>query len=396
MPSPMPVDARAPTAVDAASPGGGADAVSSDGVTGTRDAPGADGPVVGSDAAGATWWQPAWSRRRAVTLAAVADEELAGGVPVLVSLAAADIDHAAAAADGADVRFVDEQGQQLAHEIEAWDRSGESTAWVLLPRLGAKTAARFWMYYGNPTAPARSAAERAATWQAAHAAVWHFAGDARDATAHHFDGQPNAGRFAPGWRGQAAVFDASKRDCVALAMPGGIGAGASGITVSMWVKHEGEVHDGQDIILGIGTTETTGHLSRVSIAVSPGLGLIGEANPDEGAWDVTSSADRTLVNGQWQLLAAVIDVPAKTITLYKNGVPLGRPFKGRWTSAAYKNAPANRVTIGCEEDRSKSFFNGAIDELRVETVARSSAYLAAQARILAGTALTVGAEQRRD
>jgi hypothetical protein len=134
----------------------------------------------------------------------------------------------------------------------------------------------------------------------------------------------------------------------------------------------------------------------VSIAVSPGLGFIGEANPDEGAWDVTTSADRTLVNGQWHHLAAVIDVPAKTIALYKDGVALGRPFKGRWTAAAYKTTPANRVTIGCEEDRSKSFFTGTIDELRVESVARSGAFIAAQARIQGGTALTFGAEQRRD
>jgi hypothetical protein len=51
------------------------------------------------------------------------------------------------------------------------------------------------------------------------------------------------------------------------------------------------------------------------------------------------------------------------------------------------------VTIGCEEDESKSFFGGLMDELRVEATARSQEWIAAQARAVSGKMAAVGDEQ---
>jgi hypothetical protein len=228
-------------------------------------------------------------------------------------------------------------------------------------------------------------------WPAPYAGVWHFGGDAKDATAAHQDGAKTQVRFQSGMFGSAASLDYARQEHISLVTNTKLVSGASAVTVSAWVQHGGVVHDGQDIILGIGTASTSGHLSRVSVAISPDLGLIGEANPDEGAWDVISSGANTVPNAQMQHLAVVIDVPAKTISLFKNGVALRAPFKGNWKAAAYLATPANRVTIGSEEDESKSFFTGLIDELRVDTVARSPEWLAAQAR--AASMAKVGAEE---
>jgi hypothetical protein len=247
------------------------------------------------------------------------------------------------------------------------------------------------MYYGNSTPPAVAPAS---PWASPYAAVWHFAGGARDATANHHDGSKVQVRFVAGPLGQAAALERAQREHIGLASNSRLVSGAAGVTVSFWAQHTGAVQDGQDIVIGIGTASTTGHLSRVSIAISPELGLIGEANPDEGAWDVTSSRANTAPNGEWHYLTVVIDVAARTILLYRDGVALGAPFRGRWKASRYAETPANRVTIGCEEDESKSFFSGLIDELRVETTARSAEWIAAQARAASGKMAVVGEEQR--
>jgi hypothetical protein len=143
----------------------------------------------------------------------------------------------------------------------------------------------------------------------------------------------------PGALGQAAAFDYARKEHVSIGLDSRMVSGATGVTVSLWVQHMGVVHDGQDIIIGIGTASTSGHLSRVSVAISPDLGLIGEANPAEGAWDVTSSAAGSVPNGQWHYLTVVIDVPGKTIQLYKNGVALARPSAERGTSARTNRRP---------------------------------------------------------
>jgi hypothetical protein len=382
-PPPPRADASAPVRDAPAAPKDAAlppDAAAVDAAPPPPDAPVAgrvDAAAPGSDAAPAAgWWDPAWRRRRPVTVANPGNEDLVD-FPLAVMVAPMP---------AGDLRVVDAAGTVLAHEIE-----GNAVLWVRLPRLRAgASGTAFWLYDDNPAAPP---AAPAGVWTAPHAAVWHFSGDARDATGNRNDGVRTEVRFVPGMLGQAAAFDFARKEHVSLAPSSRMVSGAAGVTVSMWVQHQGQVHDGQDIIIGIGTASASGHLSRVSIAISPDLGLIGEANPDEGAWDVTSSAAASVPNGQWHYLTAVIDVRGRSIQLYKNGAALGGPFRGRWTAAAFAASAANRITIGCEEDESKSFFNGLIDELRVEAVARPPAWIAAQARAAAGKMAIVGAAE---
>jgi hypothetical protein len=343
-------------------------------------------PAPDARAVTGDWWDAAWPRRRPITITHAGQEALVD-FPVGVALAPLGITGMAARG----LRFVDGGGKVLAHEVEYESPDKPAVAWVRVPRIPAHASGvALWMYSGNAAAPPVPAGE---VWPAPYAAVWHFAGDARDATGHHQDGSKLQARFGGGPLGAALLLDGARREHVGVGPNSGLVSGAAAVTVSLWAQHQGVVHDGQDIILGIGTAATSGHLSRVSVALSPELGLIGEANPDEGAWDVTNSSPNSVPNGQWHHLAVVIDVSARTILLYENGVPLGAPFRGRWRAAAFAATPANRITIGCEEDESKSFFTGMLDELRVETTARSPAWIAAQALAAAGKLATVGGEE---
>ena len=122
------------------------------------------------------------------------DEALAD-FPLLIALDPTRIDYAAAAADGRDLRFVDEADTVLAHEIERWDPTGRSIVWVRVPKIPAASTGAITMLYGNPEA---TALPGAATWSGEHAGVYHLNGAVADATAFRLDGTAARAAFAQG------------------------------------------------------------------------------------------------------------------------------------------------------------------------------------------------------
>lgn len=92
--------------------------------------------------------------------------------PVLVRIPAGSAVYANCASGGSDLRFTDEAGNMLSHEIESWDMSGESLLWVKVPSLEG-TNTRLMMYMnGTPTAEAEVDAQDVWT---NHPIVIHYA-----------------------------------------------------------------------------------------------------------------------------------------------------------------------------------------------------------------------------
>ena len=103
------------------------------------------------------WWNNSWTVRKALTV----ENPLSGAaplqdVPVLIRLHAADFDFAAARDDGGDLRFVAGDDQTLLpFQIAQYDSLlSEAFVWVKIPTVKAGEPMKFWLYYGNPTAPA--------------------------------------------------------------------------------------------------------------------------------------------------------------------------------------------------------------------------------------------------
>ena len=96
------------------------------------------------------------------------------------------------AAGGADIAFVDADGNVLDREIDTWDPNGESLVWVSVPVLTNR--ATFAMTYKDPSAVAQPDCQtNGAVWAAAgYVGVWHFgeeSGMAFDATANALHGR---------------------------------------------------------------------------------------------------------------------------------------------------------------------------------------------------------------
>ena len=93
--------------------------------------------------------------------------------PVLVRVPTATASECRA--DGADIRFTSADGETVyPHEIDAWNPSGESTVWVLLPEM--KNGTMFVMEWGDAdyTGPETPLAKGAVWDPAGYAGVWHM------------------------------------------------------------------------------------------------------------------------------------------------------------------------------------------------------------------------------
>jgi hypothetical protein len=368
----------------------------------------------------AAWWSPMFSRRRRLTVDArlTSPGSNLSDFPVALRIPANTVDPAAAGVAGADVRFVDASGNALACDIEAWDAQGAAIVWLRLPTLLVDDAAPLFMYYGaaRPMPPGN---DRQAVWPAPFAAVWHFAGKSDDATANHHDGATVQATFDIGKLGQAAKFNGAAHDHIGLARGTGIISGAEAVTESAWIKTGAIDKGGFGAVLAIGTADKTGDLGRTQLyvwgssATYPFGGqplrnaLYGEINPDEvpGGWDFVASPVDTIRPGEWHHITAVFNAKGKSTSLYIDGAMVAGPLEtpghgggaaraGNWTHTAFPATPTDRVVIGALEDVSHGYYDGLIDELRVETVARSAAWIAAQAIAVTGDAITLGPEER--
>jgi len=418
-PSTNPSDADG-SAHDAITPDMSIGSVTADATSVTDDANQAENQPPSDGGAKSDWFDLSYSRRRRLSF----DARLAsidGGaltdVPVALVVPPDTIDGASVRSDGGDLRFVDATGRALNHDVEAWDPHGTSVVWVVVPTVPLSPAVPIFLYYGSPLA-APVAGDRENAWKAPYAAVWHFAGNAEDATKNHHHGTVIQASFAAGKLGQAAKFDAPSRNHIGLASGAAITDSAEAVTESAWVKTAAIDPSTWGVVLGIGTSAATGDLSRTSLmiwgktATYPYGGQImhdaiyGEINPDEaaGAWAFAYSPGEAVPAAAWHYVTVVFDVKGKSTSVYNDGVLVGGPLltpgqggaagPGAWKAAAFAGTPSGRVQIGAEEDVTHGFFDGLIDELRVEIVARPASWISAQTVAASGSAITLGAEER--
>ena len=265
---------------------------------------------------------------------------------------------------GGDLRFVNSNRTVLLnHEIERWDRLGDSAVWVQLPRIEG-TNTWFWAYWGDParaTAPAYTT--NGSTWTENFLAVWHLnatnaAGSFMDSTANRFDGVNQGCIDAAGVTGGGQDFAGLQRINI------------TGVNYAPTVPVQ-RLFTIQYCFKGV---DTTANLYLIDIQTgrlitglnTPEAGRIGYYNT---AW--VGGLGSGLNDGSWHHAAYTFDGGATTCWVYVDGELAGAlPYTG--TYAINGNA-----RIGSDYNGAGNYFEGLMDEVRMCKGMRSADWIRA-------------------
>jgi len=313
-----------------------------------------------------------WPVRQRFGLRNATRDEALVDFPVMVALDPTRFDYTKAAADGQDLRFTDVAGAALAYEIEAWQPGGRSIVWVSVPRIEANSdAGAIIMYSGNPSAPPPSIAARM-TWSSNYLAVFHMAGRLADSTATELAGSTSTVVYSAGPIAEAMTLTHD----FARIQPGSTVEAIA--TMSGLMRVDVEDMSGFTSLI---TAPIVGDFpDRLYLGWHTG-GPFAEITNDSGM-TIQLEAGASMLH-RWTHLGLVLD--NGTVTLYVDGKSV--------TGSAYQGMLRPRelgLFIGADcdqcpldvQDASSDYLEGAVDELRFEGVARSAAWMDAQAAAL--------------
>lgn len=339
---------------------------SSDGGPATSESAGSEGD--GTTGGCPEDWFDCASPRRLRLLAASPSPER--GVPVPIRLTPERFDHDIAAPGGADLRVFDGAGVPLPFEIEVWDPAGESIVWVRVDLADASIDPTLALYWGSPD-PGIDGSP-AAVW-AGHAAVFHLDASLVDSTGQSMPGVASGTTLGGvGFLGEAQTFVDVESRLDVEAGPAIADLCLTGCTISAWIFAEG-----------------WGGTSRGRIADKSGGGGGGwmfYGSGDDGGdlrlrhgyptgQVIWSTPPGSLTLGAWHHVAATFDASSgEAPRLYVDGVELEVAADAPVISEASADAD-NALLIG-NSLLAERWFDGTIDELRLEPVARPPSWIA--------------------
>ncbi len=341
------------------------------------------------DACPDAWWDCAWSRRVALDLPATASDTFTE-VPVLVVLGHPRIDPADVATDGADLRFVDDDGDRVPHEIERWDPSGASIVWISVPMLAPDDGPRVWLYYGNPSAADGQDAD--AVWSDVHAAVWHLGRGVTDASGNGHDGVPTKGVIDVEGHvaGAKELFDVDDRIDVP---PSALldDACFGGATFSAWVRPDtfGGTSRGR-----IGDKTGGGPGGWMFYLSGDGGGEVSWRHGYEDGQVIWRGADPVIELDTWHYVAVTFDaLELAPPRIYVDGVEQPVELSSGDMAAPAVSDVGNDVVIG-NSDVPDRWFDGRLDELRIERTIREPAWFELQHRSMTDTLVVYSPPER--
>ena len=351
-----------------------------------------DGSVdttCGTCASAGTWWNYTWGRRRKLSFDNSGQAQNLSGFPVLVKLDSTRIDYSRTQNAGQDIRFVDADDQTLLdHEIELWNEAGTSYVWVRVPQIDASSGAdSIYMYYDNVTA--LDAQDAAGVWSGGgYQGVWHLKEDPAGAPPQMKDSTANlnhgTAEFSPvqtpGQIDGSLSFDGTNERDVNIPNTASLSLPTE-LTVSGWARLALPI-DGQARLivakwkLAGGFSFWLGKLDATQMA----FGL-------DGGGASTAFAPIGFVNDlAWHHVVGVAEAGG-TMRIYVDGVQRG-------TSAFTPpiQTGTSEVRIGRSPDVLLQDWNGGIDEVRVENVARPADWIRAEYLATTDRFIAYGAE----
>lgn len=318
------------------------------------------------------WFDPAWTKRRMLSLDNSAQGETLTDFPILVTLDSSRIDYGLTQPGGADLRFADVGGQELAYEIEHWDELGTSSVWVKVPSLTGGSSGEFiWMYYDNPSAA--DAQDPGGVWSNGYVAVWHLHDDFLDSTLFANDGTNQGSSDVAGMIADAQTFDGIN-DSILVTSHSSLEITGQ-LTTEAWVAID-------DPSLNRGMRVVS---KKTAWDGSVGYNLEYGASNDEvtaigSGSDVARGA--AALDTSYHHLAGVVN--GATAALFLDGADVTTD-----ASVSPLVASGLDLRIGARSTGA-DFWLGELDEVRISDVSRSADWIAAQHLSMTDGMLTYG------
>ena len=302
--------------------------------------------------------------------------------PLLVRLNKEYFDFSQAKPQGEDVRF-SSKGKPLAYQIERWDvKRGEAEIWVRIPSIKGKDQQEIQMHWGNEKVTGESNGEQVFRTTEGFAAVWHLGDTLDDSTSNNLDGVNR--RDKPTTNTTGIIGDAQEfgvNQILVIRPPGAksgrrvtcMPSGNSDRTMSAWVNptsFEGR-NWAQASIGGWGEPER---------GQKPNMGLsyftmTGRGQPRFHLYGFDPRCDSLLPRNEWRHVA--LAVSGDMVRFYVDGI-LERTINNNGEEVrklgTLRTPVSTAVDLG-DHGNGRGPFNGALDEVRFESVARSANWL---------------------
>jgi hypothetical protein len=303
------------------------------------------------------------------------------GFPLLVRLTGTRVDYAAAGAGGDTLRFyADDRQTLLPHQIERWDPAGESLVWVRVDLAAGAVTEVLLTWAGDPLPAALPEAD---TFDDRFVGVWHLGEDPASDVEDALLDSSGAGLHATA----SAELDAGSvidGPIAAAVQFGSVDSATVGdepvfelpvYTWSMWLRGDAApTNEGN----GQPMFNADQQFNFSWDHVNPALAVAGGHFDSEG---FKAAQVVTPVSGQtWYFIALSYD--GAELAIYLDGqleatAPAGAPIVSAGPFA-FGNDPAAPV------------FSGALDEIRVASVARPAEWLALQHAAVIDAAIAYG------
>lgn len=332
---------------------------------------------------------PVWTGHQNIVLntsATGADvKESVISFPVLIRLTSQNFDFSKTSGGGEDIRFTTSDGSSLFHEIEWWDSVKQQAAlWVRVDSLYGNNSSQFIvMHWGNPQAANISNSTAVFDTAIGFQGIWHLANTSDfnvfDATVNSYTGiSPDTAlpSVADGIIGYCRRFD-GVNDFITIPNTAAstLNFPENGnFTVSAWVKTD--TLDGvAQLVVAKGYDQYFLRLTYFPTG-SPLWEFTQFKNDD--SWQTCTTT--TTKSGSWMLLTGVRNGTKQII--YLNGIPVDSTpdsYKGnnliRGTSSDISIGKLLEMIELPNDTQGYCFFKGAIDEVRIDNRARSTAWV---------------------
>lgn len=302
--------------------------------------------------------------------------------PLLVRFNKNYFDFSQAKPRGEDIRF-SANGKPLAYEIEHWDAAGgNADVWVRIPIIKGNDQQEIRMHWGHDKVSSESNGEQVFQTTEGFAGVWHLGDNLEDATSNNLDGfnrpdKPTTN--TPGIIGNAQEFGVNK--LLVIRPPGAkpdrrvtcMPSGNADRTMSAWVNPTS--FEGRNW-----ASASIGGWGEPERGEKPGMGLsymtmTGRGQPRFHLYGFDPRCASALPRGEWRHIA--LAVSGDMVRFYVDGI-LDRTINNNGdlvSKLGTLRTPASTPVDLGDHGNGRGPFNGALDEVRFESVARSVNWL---------------------